>query len=244
LGHASVLLNLRGTMVLTDPALRTRIGIGVGPATLGPRRYVQPALTARELPRIDLLVLSHAHMDHLDLPTLRHLPRETPVVTHRNVGDLLTHFRQVVELDWHETARVAGVEIEAIPARHWGARTITDTHRGYGGFILARHDTRVLFAGDTAYTDLYRHYRDRRIDLSLLPIGAYDPWIENHASPEEAWAMSEHLGASAVLPIHHATFRLSREPMEEPIARFLAAAGRERDRVAVTEVGETWSRPT
>jgi L-ascorbate metabolism protein UlaG (beta-lactamase superfamily) len=240
LGHATVLMNLRGVTVLTDPALRTRIGIGLGPATVGPRRLVRPALTPKELPQIDLLVLSHAHMDHLDLGTLRCLPRSTTVVTHRHVGDLLSRFRQVIELDWGERTMVAGVQVEAIPARHWGARTITDTHRRYGGFILERENARVLFAGDTAYTDLYRHYRNRRVHLALMPIGAYDPWIDNHASPEQAWAMTEQLGAESVLPVHHGTFRLSREPRKEPIARFLAAAGRERGRVAVTEVGETW----
>jgi len=241
LGHATVLMNLRGTVVLTDPALRSRIGVGLGPATLGPRRLIQPALTAKDLPKIDLLALSHAHMDHLDLATLRHFPRSTPVVTHRHLSDLLTRFDQVIELGWNERTVVAGVEIEAIPAKHWGARTITDTHRGYGGFILARNGTRVLFAGDTAYTDLYRRYRERRIDLAVMPIGAYDPWIANHASPEEAWAMAEDLGARAVMPVHHATFRLSQEPMEEPIARFLAAAASAPDRVALTQVGETWS---
>ena len=109
-------------------------------------------------------------------------------------------------------------------------------------FILSRDDTRVLFAGDTAYTDLYRGYRDREIDLCLMPIGAYNPWIDNHANPEEAWAMATDLGAGVVLPIHHSTFRLSREPMDEPIARLLAAAGHERDRIALTEVGATWYR--
>ncbi len=242
LGHATVLMNLGGTMILTDPALQSRIGVGVGVATVGPRRFIQPALTARELPRIDLLLISHAHMDHLDLATLRLLPSTTPVVTHRNVGDLLGRFMQVIELDWGEKTRVGGVDIEAIPARHWGARTITDTHRRYGGFILSHDDTRVLFAGDTAYTDLYRGYHDRRVDLCLMPIGAYDPWIDNHASPEEAWAMATDLGASMVLPIHHSTFRLSREPMEEPIARFVAAAGGQAHRIALTEVGATWSR--
>lgn len=243
LGHATTLINLRGTMILTDPALRRRIGVGVGPATVGPRRLVQPALTTRELPKIDLLLLSHAHMDHLDLATLRQLPASTPVVTHRYLRDLLSHFDEVIELGWGERTRVAGVEIEAIPARHWGARTITDTHRGYGGFLLSREDRRVLFAGDTAYTDLYRRFRDHRIDLALLPIGAYDPWIDNHASPEEAWAMAGDLGARHVLPVHHATFRLSREPVDEPISRFLTAAGTERGRIALTQVGETWSEP-
>jgi L-ascorbate metabolism protein UlaG (beta-lactamase superfamily) len=241
LGHATTLINLHGTMILTDPALRSRIGVGVGPATLGPRRLVQPALTAAELPKIDLLLLSHGHMDHLDLATLRLLPASTPVVAHKALRDLLGHFDEVIELGWGEQIRVAGVDIEATPARHWGARTITDTYRGYGGFLLSREGSRVLFAGDTAYTDLYRQFRKRQIDLALMPIGAYDPWIDNHASPEEAWAMANDMDARLILPIHHATFRLSREPTEEPIKRLLAAAGTERERIVLTRIGETWS---
>jgi L-ascorbate metabolism protein UlaG (beta-lactamase superfamily) len=102
----------------------------------------------------------------------------------------------------------------------------------------------VLFGGDTAYTDvLSRHRRRGPIDLAILPIGAYDPWVTSHASPEEAWRMFQALGAGYLLPIHHSTFRLSREPMDEPIRRLLAAAGPERHRVVITEVGQTWSLP-
>jgi L-ascorbate metabolism protein UlaG (beta-lactamase superfamily) len=100
----------------------------------------------------------------------------------------------------------------------------------------------VAFAGDTAYTDLLGRLRDRGpIDLAILPIGAYDPWIYNHASPEQAWEMFREIGADYFLPVHHSTFRLSREPIEEPVQRLLAAAGSERWRVALTEVGETWT---
>ena len=243
LGHATVLLNLRGRMILTDPALRPRIGVGLGIGTVGPRRLIQPALPIADLPAVDLLLISHAHMDHLDLGTLSRLSRTIPVVTHRHVGDLLTSFEQVIELAWGERTTVAGVGIEAIPARHWGARTITDTHRRFGGFILTHDGAQVLFAGDTAYTDLYRGYRDRRIDLALMPIGAYDPWIDHHASPEEAWAMTLDLGARHLLPLHHSTFRLSREPAEEPLSRLVAAAGAERDRMVLTEVGQAWTDP-
>jgi L-ascorbate metabolism protein UlaG (beta-lactamase superfamily) len=243
LGHATVLLNLRGRTILTDPALQPRIGVGLGIATVGPRRLIQPALTVKQLPGIDLMLISHAHMDHLDLGTLRGLPASLPVVTHRHVGDLLNRFEQVIELDWGERTRVAGIDIEAIPARHWGARTITDTHRRYGGFLVSHGGARVLFAGDTAHTDLYRGYRDRRVDLAVMPIGAYDPWIDNHASPEEAWAMTRDLGARFLLPLHHSTFRLSREPVEEPMHRLVAAAGVDRERIVLQQVGATWSEP-
>lgn len=242
LGHATVLVNFYGTWLLTDPALERRIGIGRGSAKLGPCRLVEPALRAPELPQLDGILLSHAHMDHTDLGTLRLLPADVPVVIQPGNQDLVRRFRRVNALAWGDSTDLAGIRIESTEARHWGARMVTDNHRGYGGYLLQKAGRTVLFAGDTAYTDVLTKLGQRhRIDLAILPIGAYDPWISNHASPEQAWAMFQRLGAEYVLPVHHSTFRLSREPIHEPIRRFLAAAGRERGRVVVTEVGATWS---
>jgi L-ascorbate metabolism protein UlaG (beta-lactamase superfamily) len=244
LGHATVLFNFHGTWVLTDPALERRIGIGRGSAKLGPRRLVQAALRPRELPGLDALLLSHAHMDHTDLGTLRLLPAETPVVVQPGNQDLVRRFSRVHELAWGDSIELDGLRIESTEARHWGARMITDNHRGYGGYLLQKAGRTVLFAGDTAYTDALTKLGHRGpIDLAILPIGAYDPWINNHASPEQAWAMFQRLGARYVLPVHHSTFRLSREPMDEPIKRLLASAGSESRRVVLTEVGATWSLP-
>lgn len=244
LGHATVLLNLFGTWVLTDPVLEHRIGLGRGIVKLGPRRLVQPALRARELPPVDLVLLSHAHMDHTDLGTLRSIPRRVRVVVQPGNRDLVRRFHAVDELAWGETIQVGDLEIESVPVRHWGARMVTDRHRGYGGYLLRKAGRTVLFGGDTAYTDLFSGLRERGpVDLAILPIGAYDPWVTSHASPEEAWRMFRALGGDYVLPIHHSTFRLSREPLDEPVRRLLAAAGSERWRVALTEVGQTWSLP-
>ncbi|HWN17906.1 MAG TPA: MBL fold metallo-hydrolase [Gemmatimonadales bacterium] len=240
LGHATVLLNFLGSWILTDPALERRIGLGRGLAKLGPRRLVEPALRPTELPPLDLVLLSHAHMDHTDLGTLRRLPAETPIVVQTGNADLVRRFRRVSELGWGEKTEVHGISIESTESRHWGARMITDTQRGYGGYLLQKKGRTVLFAGDTAYTDaLTALGRRGRIDLAILPIGAYDPWIANHASPEQAWAMFKALGAEYVLPVHHSTFRLSREPVDEPIRRFLAAAGDEHWRVVAPEIGTT-----
>ena len=240
LGHATVLINFHGTMMLTDPALELRIGIGRGFAKVGPRRLVEPALRPRELPDIDLVLLSHAHMDHTDLGTLSKLNANTPVIVQSGNADLVRRFRNVRELSWGETAAVDTLQIQATEARHWGARMITDSHRGYGGYLLRKDGRSILFAGDTAYTDVLTRYgRNERIDLAILPIGAYDPWIANHASPEQAWKMFKALGAEYVLPVHHSTFRLSREPAGEPVQRLLAAAGAERWRVLTTEIGAT-----
>jgi L-ascorbate metabolism protein UlaG (beta-lactamase superfamily) len=244
LGHATVLLNFLGTWVLTDPALERRIGIGRGLVKMGPRRLIPPALRPHELPRPDVLLLSHAHMDHTDLGTLRSIPADVPVVVQSGNRDLVRRFRRVTELEWRESTAVQDLEVESVEVRHWGARLVTDRHRGYGGYLLRKEGHIILFAGDTAYTDvLAQAAGGSRVDLAILPIGAYDPWIYNHASPEQAWSMFRALDATYVLPIHHSTFRLSREPMDEPIRRFLAAAGPERWRVVSTEVGATWSMP-
>ncbi|HEY6948901.1 MAG TPA: MBL fold metallo-hydrolase [Gemmatimonadales bacterium] len=244
LGHATVLGNFYGTWVLTDPALESRIGVGRGMAKLGPRRLVAPALGARELPPIDLLLLSHAHMDHTDLGTLGRLSRDVHVIVQPGNRDLVRRFRRVDELAWGARLGIGDLEIESVEVKHWGARMITDRHRGYGGYVLRKDGRTVLFAGDTAYTTALAPLGRRgAIDLAILPIGAYDPWIYNHASPEQAWRMARDMGARHMLPVHHSTFRLSREPADEPVARLLAAAGPDRHRVAITRVGETWVLP-
>lgn len=245
LGHATVLVNFYGTWFLTDPALRQRVGVRVAGATLGPRRLVRPALTLRELPPLDAVLVSHAHMDHCDLGTLRRIPRKTRAVVQRGNGDLVRRFARVDELGWGESVEVSGARVEALEVNHWGARTLTDSHRGYGGFLIEKRGRAVVFGGDTAYTRAFARLRRRgvAVDLAVLPIGAYDPYIHAHANPEQSWAMRREMGARYILPMHHSTFRLSREPAGEPVRRILAAAGDERWRVALTEVGETWALP-
>jgi L-ascorbate metabolism protein UlaG (beta-lactamase superfamily) len=170
--------------------------------------------------------------------------REVPVVVQEGNRDLVRRFQQVEELAWGESTQVDGVAVESVEVRHWGARMVTDRHRGYGGYLLTKGDRSVLFAGDTAYTDVFTRVGERmKVDLAILPIGAYDPWIANHASPEQAWRMFQGLGAEYLLPVHHSTFRLSREPVEEPMQRLLAAAGAESWRVVAREIGASWALP-
>jgi L-ascorbate metabolism protein UlaG (beta-lactamase superfamily) len=246
LGHASVLLNVFGIWVLTDPALRARVGLRVGPLTFGPKRYVAPALRIRELPRLDVVLLTHAHMDHLDMGTLRRLPRNITVVTAANTRDLLDplRFARVVELGWGASQRIetahGELDIGAFRVRHWGARMRTDVHRGFNGYVLQRQGRRVCIAGDTAETSFSAIGRVPT-DVMVVPIGAYNPWIASHCTPEQAIAMANQARARYVVPVHHQTFRLSWEPMDEPIRRFTRALDRER--VALTSIGQTFVLP-
>ena len=244
LGHATVLINFYGTWLLTDPVLRSRVGVRVAGVTIGPRRLVRPALGIKELPPLDAVLVSHSHMDHCDMATLRRLPRGTHAVVQKDNRDLVRRFSRIDDLAWGESVEVNGARIEAIEVNHWGARRLTDKHRGYGGFLVEKRGRALVFGGDTAYTHAFSSLRHRAsIDLAILPIGAYDPWIYAHANPEQSWTMAREMGAKYILPMHHSTFRLSREPAGEPIERLERIAGRERWRIALSEPGETWRLP-
>jgi len=247
LGHSTLLLNFFGVWILTDPVLLPRVGIRAGVVTLGPKRFVAPALRARQLPAIDFILLTHAHMDHLDIGTLRKLPRDSTVITAKATSDLLRRlrFREVVELGWGDRGRFEHahkrIEIEAFGVRHWGARMRHDVHRGFNGYLLERKGRRVVLAGDTARTSFVGVGRKGPVDVMAVPIGAYDPWVASHCTPEQAVAMANEARAAFVVPIHHQTFRLGREPMDEPIRRFRKAI--DPRRIALSEVGETFVLP-
>lgn len=240
-----MLLKIDGTTLLTDPVFSRRIGINLGPLTLGIKRLVAPALGMRDLPPIDVVLLSHAHMDHYDLPSLRRLEhRSTAVVTAARTADLLRarRYGMVRELGWEERVRVGPVEIRAFRVKHWGARMRSDTYRGYNGYTIECGRYRVLFGGDTALTSGFRNLRGARpYDLAIMPVGAYNPWIHYHCTPEQSWQMASEAGFEHFLPVHHQTFRLSIEPYGEPIERVYGAAGAHPDRVAARQIGGEFS---
>ncbi len=242
LGHSTVLLKLDGVTVLTDPVFSRRIGLNLGPLTIGLKRLVSPALDVENTPRPDLILLSHAHMDHFDLPSLRALEsKSTRVITASKTSDLLRvkRFGTVEELAWGDTARVGDVSVRAFEVRHWGARMQSDTYRGYNGYLIETPRYRVVFGGDTAMTGTFRQLRvARRLDLAIMPIGAYNPWIRAHCTPEQALQMANDAGAEVILPVHHQTFQLSQEPRREPIERLFTALSHAPDRPAFQEIGQ------
>jgi len=246
IGHSTVLLSIDGFAILTDPVFSSRIGINFGPMTIGLKRLVAPAVALAELPKPDLILLSHAHMDHFDIPSLRRLENgHSTVVTATATADLLRarRYKAVHELRWDERVQVGPANIRAFEVNHWGARMRNDTYRGFNGYLIECGRYRVVFAGDTAVTDTFRQLRTSRpADLAIMPIGAYDPWIRVHCSPEQALHMANDAGADFILPVHHKTFELSREPRTEPITRLLLAAGSSPDRVVTRDIGQEFHR--
>jgi L-ascorbate metabolism protein UlaG (beta-lactamase superfamily) len=250
LGHSTVLINLFGVTILTDPALFDRIGIRLPFITVGPKRLTAPALRFPDLPPIDLVLLSHAHFDHLDRRTLKLFFASTRVITARRTRSLLggTRFGEIIELDWNQTVKLqtaAGeLEVRAFRASHWGARFRRDIFRGYNSYLLSRGNHRMIYGGDTAMTSAFAQLRPLGpFDLAIMSIGAYDPWIRSHATPEQAIAMADAAGARFIMPVHHQTFRLSAEPFREPIERFTRALAASPERIALREIGESFVLP-
>jgi L-ascorbate metabolism protein UlaG (beta-lactamase superfamily) len=245
LGHSTVFLNFYGMTILTDPVLGKRVGADTLVGTIGAKRLIAPALKARQLPPIDLVLLSHAHMDHLDLATLRALPGRPRVVTAHDTTDLLegTHLKEPKALKWGEKTRVCtdhgDVSVSAFEVKHWGARWKVDKYRGYNGYVIEREGKKLIFGGDTAWTESFRSLRNKGpYELAIMPIGAYQPWVCSHCTPEQAVRMANDAGAKHFLPIHTKTFPLGREGVIEPMERLEAAI--ENDRIGWREVGQTF----
>jgi L-ascorbate metabolism protein UlaG (beta-lactamase superfamily) len=224
--HSTVLLQQPGANILTDPIWSLR----ASPLTwAGPKRVRTPGVRWEDLPRIDVVLLSHNHYDHLDVVTLRKLAETgaTQFVTPLGVGRVLrSHgIKTVHELDWGDTLITAGCTVHGVPALHFSARTPFDRNRTlWCGFILETSRGRVYFAGDTAFGEHFAQIRERHgaPRLALLPIGAYDPrWFMSavHMSPEDAIRAHQILGAKTSVAIHHGTFKLTDEGIDTPKRR-------------------------
>ncbi len=238
IGHASFLIRGAGTNVLIDPNWSQWLK--------GIKRLRQPGLHLHDLPDIGTVLITHAHFDHLDRRTLRKVAANQPIVVPFEVGNLVHDlgFKKVHELRYWESWKRGPMEVTLTPAHHWGARFLHDAHRGFGGYLVRLGRRTIFHCGDTAWFDGFREIGSHaRIDLALLPIGAYDPpsGREVHMTPEQAVQAFLDLGAETLVPMHFGTFRLSYEPMHEPLERLLACArdaGIE-DRVRVLTEGES-----
>ena len=221
IGHASFLLQAGGMNILVDPIWSSWVK--------GIKRMRHPGVEMAALPGIDLVLVTHAHFDHLDRKTLRSVADNQPVVVPRDVGNLVDDlgFRVVQELGTWESVEFGPVRVTLTPCRHWGARVLHDSHRGFGGYIIEVGGRVIYHCGDSAYFDGFEEIGRRfAVDVALLPIGAYDaPSLRGvHMNPEEALQACVALGAKRMVPMHYGTFRLSYEPLDEPPRRLLSAA--------------------
>ena len=257
IGHSTVLLQLGGINVLTDPVFSQR---AFPVQWMGPRRIMDPGLPIDALPPIDAVLLSHNHYDHLDRPAVKRiagLHAQATWIVPLGLGEYIRGWgvRDIVELGWWQHAELNALRVTATPARHFSARGLRDRNRSlWCGFAIEAGGKRVLFAGDTAYHPEFGGIGSRcgPFDLVMIPIGAYDPrWFMKivHVDPEEAVQIYEDLIAPhrdqplpVMLGIHWGTFRLTDEPMDEPPQRTIArwrTVGLDEDRLWIARFGET-----
>ena len=248
IGHATFLIKLGNTTIITDPVFSKN----AGPLIFGPKRYTDPALSLNELPKIDLLLLTHNHYDHQDMNTIRKFPyKNAKVLTALKLGKYFekNHFKNIEELDWYQQVKVNDIKITFLPAVHWSKRTLTDTNKTlWGSFLIEYKGKKIFFACDTGYGEIYKRIGENfgPIDLTMINIGAYDfrPMFEKsiyHTSPEEALQVARDLRSKKVLGIHWGTFVLSLEPIMEPPKRFKDNAenfGFKKDDALIFKIGE------
>ena len=248
IGHATFLLKLGNTTIITDPVFSKN----AGPLIFGPKRYTEPALNLNELPKIDLFLLTHNHYDHQDMSTIRKFPyKDTKVFTALKLGKYFTkhHFKNVQELDWYQEVKFNDLKITFLPAVHWSKRSLTDTNKTlWGSFLIEYAGKKIFFACDTGYGNIYKKIGKEYgpIDLTMINIGAYDfrPMFEKsiyHTSPEEALQAAQDLKSKKVLGTHWGTFVLSLEPIMEPPKRFQDNAekfGFKREDALIFKIGE------
>jgi len=213
IGHASFLIQFTDLNVLIDPNFANWLFLL--------KRIKRAGLKIKDLPPIDLVLLTHAHFDHFHKPTLRRLPHPKIGIMPRGVGELAHDlgFARIIELDWWESFSHRDWKVTFTPSQHWGARTLHDHHRGYGGFVLEHQGRKIYHAGDSAYFDGFKDISKRlRPEIALLPIGAYHPasFRRVHMGPDEAVKAFKELGSRWLVPMHYGAFKLSFEDINEP----------------------------
>jgi L-ascorbate metabolism protein UlaG (beta-lactamase superfamily) len=243
IGHATFVQRLGGQLLATDPIWSERIHTV--------KRLSPPGVALRACPELDVVTVSHAHYDHLDVPTLRSIGKHALYIVPRDNADVLTSagLPNVVELGWWESHQVGDLKITLVPAQHWSMRTPWDKNkRLWGGYVYESPEGTSYHAGDTAFSEeVFRAIGERfpNIDWAMLPIGAYDPtWFmkRQHMGPEEAGRAWELLGARNLAAMHWGTFKLTDEPLGEPPARlreWFDERGHAPERMWIFDVGET-----
>ena len=248
IGHATFLIKLGNTTIITDPLFSKN----AGPLIFGPKRYVDPAIDLKDIPEVNLYLLTHNHYDHLDYRTIKKFPyKKTKVLTPLKLGKYFTQngFDNVEELDWYDQVQINDLKVTLMPAVHWSKRTLTDTNKTlWGSFLIEYKDKKIFFACDTGYGNIYKELGNKYgpIDLTFINIGAYDfrPMFEKsiyHANPEEALNIGQDLKSKKVVGMHWGTVVLSLEDPFEPPIRFKNATnkyGYHTDDAILFKIGE------
>ena len=230
IGHATYLIKLGGTTIITDPVFSKN----AGPLIFGPKRFTNPAIKLNEIPKTDIFLLTHNHYDHQDMSTIRNFPfKSAKVLTPLNLGKYFKGYKDVNEMDWYDQIFINdNMKIYLLPAVHWSKRSLTDTNKTlWGNFLIEYKNKKILFACDTGYGKVYKELGEKYgpIDLTMINIGAYNfkPMFDKtiyHTTPEEALNVAQDLKSKKVLGMHWGTFVLSLEPIMEPPIRFKDSA--------------------
>ena len=251
IGHATFLIKLGNTTIITDPVFSKN----TGPLVFGPRRYVPPAVKLNEIPPIDLFLLTHNHYDHQDMSTIRNFPyKDTKVILPLKLGKYFKNYKDVNELDWYEKIKVnKDIEVTLLSAVHWSKRSLWDTNKTlWGSFLIEYKNKKIFFACDTGYGDIYKELGKKYgpIDLTLINIGAYNFYPMSprkdksiyHTNPEEALNIGKDLQSKKVLGMHWGTVVLSLEPILDPPIRFKNSSskyGYNSDNALIFKIGQT-----
>jgi L-ascorbate metabolism protein UlaG (beta-lactamase superfamily) len=247
INHSTVLIQINGVNILTDPIWSER----ASPVSFaGPKRFSRPGIPLNRLPPIHIILLSHNHYDHMDLPTLRYLERQHSPRVYTPLGNAryLKSNRSVCEMDWWEADQYsAEIAIHCTPAQHFSGRGLADRNRAlWSSFLIETTGGNIFFSADTAFGSHFEKIKLRfpRIHLALLPIGAYEPrWIMSpvHMSADEAVKAHLILAPDDSIGIHHSTFSLTDEPQYEPRDRIRQLAAERCLRFHVLRNGESWT---
>ncbi len=255
IGHSTILINFFGKWILTDPVLFERVGIYLLGTSYGPTRITPPALSPEEIPQPDIILLSHAHMDHMDYPSLKYLAKKYPnkidVITAYLTKDVIKDlpWKSINVLDWNEEIILRDIRFKALEVKHFGwrfpwekdrSRGYFKDGRSYNAYIIEFKGKKILFGGDTAFTNKLSNIGENKIDIAIMPIGAYNPWRRNHCNPEEALKMATELNAKYFIPIHTKTFKLGIEPTNEPLEWLIKSAPQYPIIIGINDIGQTF----
>jgi L-ascorbate metabolism protein UlaG (beta-lactamase superfamily) len=259
IGHATILINFYGKIILTDPTFFEGVGLYISGFILGPRRATLPALTIDEIPQPDIVLISHAHMDHMDYKTLKEFtemyPGKLDCITAFNTKDVIDdlQWKSLREMDWLEELNLNGVKLKALEVKHRGARYpgekdrangFVKDGRSYNAYILERSGKKILFGGDTTFMDKFKQHKNEAVDIAIIPIGGYNPMRSQHCTPEEALVMAEyHLGAKYFIPMHCKTFDSGKDLLE-PLEWMKRSEKHYTMKIGLRDIGETFTLKT